>query len=68
MERCGEMCVWKRKILKYVCILMQGFFWNILESIGRNFGGFYSSSVSVFLFMREMHNDLIVCIVELRKV
>lgn len=67
MERCGEMCL-KKKNFEIRMYTYAGIFWNILESIGRNFGGFYSSSVSVFLFMREMHNDLIVCIVELRKV
>lgn len=58
----------KKKNFEICMYTYAGIFWNILESIGKNFGGFYNSSVSVFLFMREMHNDLIVCIVELRKV
>lgn len=44
------------------------YFWNILEEIGRNFGGFYNSLVSIFLFMRKMSNELVVRIEELKKV
>lgn len=44
------------------------YFWNILEEIGRNFGGFYSSLVSIFLFTRKMSNELVIRIVELKKV
>ena len=45
-----------------------GIFWKKLEEIGRNFGGFYSGIVSIFLFMRKMSNELVVRIVELKKV
>lgn len=56
----------------YVCMYTYagifGIFWKKLEEIGRNFGGFYSGIVSIFLFMRKMSNELVVRIVELKKV
>lgn len=56
----------------YVCMYTYagifGIFWKKLEEIGRNFGGFYSGIVSIFLFMRKMSNELVIRIVELKKV